>query len=37
MSESRVSLGINADGSENFEIKDELGNVIGYEVVFLSE
>lgn len=37
MSESRVSLGINPDGSETFEIKDEAGNVIGYETAFPSE
>jgi hypothetical protein len=37
MSESRVSLGVNVDGSEIFEIKDELENVIGYETVFPSE
>ncbi len=37
MSESRVSLGIKEDGSETFEIKDDSGNVIGYETTFPSE
>jgi hypothetical protein len=37
MSESKVSLGVNVDGSEIFEIRDDSGNVIGYETVFPSE
>jgi hypothetical protein len=37
MSETRVSLGLNNDGSESFEIKDDSGNVIGFETVFPAE
>ena len=37
MSETRVSLGLNNDGSESFEIKDDSGNVKGFETVFPAE
>jgi hypothetical protein len=37
MSETRVSLGTNEDGSETFEIRDLTDTVIGYEKVFPAE
>jgi hypothetical protein len=37
MSETRVSLGANEDGSETFEIRDSNDTVIGYEKVFPAE
>lgn len=37
MSESRISLGINEDGSETFEIRDGSDVVIGYETVYPAE
>jgi hypothetical protein len=37
MSETRVSLGINDDGSETFELRDSANTVIGYEKVFPAE
>jgi hypothetical protein len=36
MSETRVSIGMNSDGSETFEIKND-DEVIGYEKVFPAE
>lgn len=35
---TKVSLGIDAEtGAEKFEVKDDQGNVIGYDLVFPEE
>jgi hypothetical protein len=34
MSESRISISVDASGAETFEIKDEEGNTIGFETVY---
>lgn len=34
MSDVRTSLGLAADGSETFEIKNAKGEVIGYETTY---
>lgn len=38
MSVTKTSLGIDQEtGAEKFEVKDEQGNVIGYDLVFPAE
>jgi hypothetical protein len=37
MSDVRTSLGVDASGAETFELKDDKGNVIGYETVYPAE
>lgn len=37
MSDVRISLGVDDSGAETFEIKDDKGNLIGYETVYPAE